>query len=251
MFSKIVLFFLFLTSTSSGSKSPTPDDLMPELKVLVESLPTIITMLLSGGDLDLGGFGDVADEWFTKSVPDLRRLVDTLSTLIKMAFKVIDKAEGNPDQVEVETSQLIFKGIFSSGEELVMTVVPILDFMPEPVKLFVSKETILKLLNIDFMKAEFSDMSEETVRVVMRHMSTVPKKLRDEGLTLLSVLGKMLRLVEDDADFSRFDELFTQVLKILPSQVENVQEMFDELSALDRTRKKSVIFNPGQRHQEL
>lgn len=51
--------------------------------------------------------------------------------------------------------------------------------------------------------------------------------------------------------FSRFDELFTQVLKILPSQVENVQEMFDELSALDRTRKKSVIFNPGQRHQEL
>lgn len=87
MFSKIVLFFLFLT-ISSGGKSPTPDDLMPELKVLVESLPTIITMLLTGGDLDLGPFGDVADEWFTKSVPDLRRLVDTLSTLIKMAFKV-------------------------------------------------------------------------------------------------------------------------------------------------------------------
>ena len=68
-------------------------------------------------------------------MPDLRRLVDTLSTLIKMAFKVnfrhgqkkiskkkekakktqclkmqvIEKAEGNPDRVEVETSQLIFK----------------------------------------------------------------------------------------------------------------------------------------------
>ena len=115
---------------------------------------------------------------FTKSVPDLRRLVDTLSTLIKMAFKVnfvccqflfklnnqvksancqvIDKAEGNPDRVEVETSQLIFKvsawnqfirimcicnsklfphknsqGIFTSGEELVMTVLPILDFLPQ------------------------------------------------------------------------------------------------------------------------
>merc|ERR1719385_228765 len=55
----------------------------------------------------------------------------------------------------------------------------------------------------------------------------------------------MLRLVEEEADFSRFDELFSQVLKILPSQVENVQEMFEELSAMDRTRKKSVIFNPG------
>lgn len=33
------------------------------MQVLVESLPTIITMLLSGGDLDLGPFGDVADEW--------------------------------------------------------------------------------------------------------------------------------------------------------------------------------------------
>jgi len=250
MFSKTVLLFIFLT-ISSGSKSPTPDDLMPELKVLVESLPSIITMLLTGGDLDLGPFGDVADEWFTKSVPDLRRLVDTLSTLIKMAFKVIEKSEGNPDRVEVETSQLIFKGIFTSGEELVMTVMPILDFLPEPVKLFVSKETILKLLNIDFMKAEFFDMNEETVRVVMKHLSTVPKKIREEGLTLLSVLGKMLRLVEDDADFSRFDELFSQVLKILPAQVENVQEMFEELSAMDRTRKKSVIFNPGQRHQEL
>ena len=51
--------------------------------------------------------------------------------------------------------------------------------------------------------------------------------------------------------FPRFDELFSQVLKILPAQVENVQEMFEELSAMDRTRKKSVIFNPGQRHQEL
>ena len=91
------------------------------------------------------------------------------------------------------------------------------------------------------------------------------------GLTLLSVLGKMLRLVQDDADFSRFplfrsfdvmsgkimlsfsrfDELFSQVLKILPSQVENVQEMFEELSAMDQTRKKTVIFNPSQRHQEL
>ena len=98
------------------------------------------------------------------------------------------------------------------------------------------------------------------------------------GLTLLTVLGKMLRLVEDDADFSRFwmfselpnyisdilakneqlssfhfrfDELFTQVLKILPSQVDNVQEMFEELSAMDQTRKKTVIFNPSQRHQEL
>jgi len=62
MFYKTVLLFIFLT-TSSGSKSPTPDDLMPELKVLVESLPSIITMLLTGGDLDLGPFGDVADEW--------------------------------------------------------------------------------------------------------------------------------------------------------------------------------------------
>ena len=88
---------------------------------------------------------------------------------------------------------------------------------------------------------------------------------------MLSVLGKMLRLVEDDADFSRFplfpsfdvlsgkimlsfsrfDELFSQVLKILPAQVENVQEMFDELSAMERSRKKSVILNTGQRHQEL
>ena len=51
--------------------------------------------------------------------------------------------------------------------------------------------------------------------------------------------------------FLRFDELFSQVLKILPAQVENVQEMFEELSAMDRTRKKTVIFNPGQRHQEL
>ena len=49
----------------------------------------------------------------------------------------------------------------------------------------------------------------------------------------------------------RFDELFSQVLKILPSQVENVQEMFDELSAMERSRKKSVILNTGQRHQEL
>merc|ERR1719367_1767311 len=110
MFSKIVLFLILVTTSSGSCKSPTPDDLMPELKVLVESLPSIITMLLTGGDLDLGQFGDVADQWFTKSVPNLRRLVDTLSTLIKMAFKVIDKAEGNPDQVEVETSQLIFKG---------------------------------------------------------------------------------------------------------------------------------------------
>ena len=33
------------------------------IQVLVESLPSIITMLLTGGDLDLGPFGDVADEW--------------------------------------------------------------------------------------------------------------------------------------------------------------------------------------------
>ena len=64
---------------------------------------------------------------FTKTVPDLRRIVDTLSTLIKMAFKVklasfseqdwkqtfnsqiVDKIEGTPDRVEVETGQLIFK----------------------------------------------------------------------------------------------------------------------------------------------
>ena len=130
---------------------------------------------------------------------------------------MIDKAEGNPDRVEVETSQLIFKvsawnqfirimcncklfphknsqGIFTSGEELVMTVLPILDFLPQvlnfyflllfvcpcltqlygrlkiskklnlmncflfqPVKSLVSKETILKLLNIDFMKVNGDD----------------------------------------------------------------------------------------------
>ena len=104
-------------------------------------------------------------------------------------MQVIEKAEGNPDQVEVETSQLIFKvfsrnhtdlryfsimcpirllsvpfifcasksltqvkhrkvspkytklyhrlqGIFTSGEELVMTVVPILDFLPEVSNIF-------------------------------------------------------------------------------------------------------------------
>jgi len=247
-----VVTLVFLTSlSSSGDKSPTPEDLMPELKVLVESLPSIVTMLLTGGDLDLGPFGDIADEWFTKTVPDLRRIVDTLSTLIKMAFKIVDKIEGTPDRVEVETGQLIFKGIFTSGEELVMTVVPVLDFLPEPIKSFVSKETILKLLNIDIMKEEFFDMSEETTRVVMRHLKTVPKKIREEGLSLLTVLGKMLRLVEEDADFSRFDELFSQVLQILPAQVENVQEMFADLSTMDQMRKKSVIFNPDKRHQEL
>merc|ERR1719192_1631397 len=89
---------------------------------------------------------------FSKTVPDLRRIVDPLSTLIKMAFKIVDKIEGTPDRVEVETGQLIFKGIFTSGEELVMTVIPVLDFLPEPIKSFVSKETILQLLNIDIMK---------------------------------------------------------------------------------------------------
>ena len=99
MFSKIVLFLILVTASSGSCKSPTPDDLMPELKVakpiliesinlipclekqdnlllpevfdknprqtqvLVESLPSIITMLLTGGDLDLGQFGDVADQW--------------------------------------------------------------------------------------------------------------------------------------------------------------------------------------------
>ena len=33
-------------------------------QVLVESLPSIVTMLLTGGDLDLGPFGDIADEWY-------------------------------------------------------------------------------------------------------------------------------------------------------------------------------------------
>ena len=32
--------------------------------MLVESLPSIVTMLLTGGDLDLGPFGDIADELF-------------------------------------------------------------------------------------------------------------------------------------------------------------------------------------------
>ena len=50
---------------------------------------------------------------------------------------------------------------------------------------------------------------------------------------------------------SRFDELFSQVLQILPAQVENVQEMFADLSTMDQMRKKSVIFNPDKRHQEL
>ena len=44
--------------------------LIDQIQVLVESLPSIITMLLTGGDLDLGPFGDVADEWLESPFVD-------------------------------------------------------------------------------------------------------------------------------------------------------------------------------------
>ena len=73
------------------------------------------------------------------------------------------------------------------------------------------------------------------------------------GLYTFSLLVGIINSIQSPFHTSipRFDELFSQVLKILPSQVENVQEMFDELSAMERSRKKSVILNTGQRHQEL
>merc|ERR1712129_421956 len=103
---------------------------------------------------------------------------------------------------EVDTSLLIFKGLFTTGEELVLTVVPMVDLLPTLLRNLVSKKTILNMLNLDSVKSEIMGMSDETARFYVKQLKAIPKKERDEGLALLKVLETMLKLVEEDADYS-------------------------------------------------
>ena len=77
-------------------------------------------------------------------------------------------------------------------------------------------------------------MSDETARFYVKQLQAIPKKERDEGLALLKVLETMMKLVEEDADSSKFDEVLSQVLQILPGAVENVQMMLKDLSVMEK-----------------
>jgi len=246
---KVVL--VLLLSSTLGAKEREVWDSLPDLQELASSLPTLVNMLMSGDMLDLGEMGEEADAWFEGNAATLRRLVGTLNTLARMACKLADKAGRVLEQVEVDTSLLIFKGLFTTGEELVLTVVPMVDLLPTLLRNLVSKKTILNMLNLDSVKSEIMGMSDETARFYVKQLKAIPKKERDEGLALLKVLETMLKLVEEDADYSKFEEVLSQVLQILPGQVENVQTMLKDLSVMEKLRRKSVIFNPDQKHQEL
>jgi len=246
---KVVL--VLLLSSTLGAKEREVWDSLPDLQELASSLPTLVNMLMSGDMLDLGEMGEEADAWFEGNAATLRRLVGTLNTLARMACKLADKAGQVLEQVEVDTSLLIFKGLFTTGEELVLTVVPMVDLLPTLLRNLVSKKTILNMLNLDSVKSEIMGMSDETARFYVKQLKAIPKKERDEGLALLKVLETMLKLVEEDADYSKFEEVLSQVLQILPGQVENVQTMLKDLSVMEKLRRKSVIFNPDQKHQEL
>lgn len=246
-----LLLLLYPPSLHTSSPEDSVKDILPDLQGLVDSLPLLVNMLLMGHDFDLGEFNEAADVWFGQAIPELRRLLETFSTLLRMAMKVADKCGSQLDRVEVETSQLIFQGIFHTGEELVTTVMPILDILPQPVRSLLSKDSILNVLNIDFVKNEVFEMKEETVRVLIKGLKSVPKEQRDDGLALLKVVEKMLKLAEEDADYSNFDGLLTEVLTILPAQIQNVQEMVAELTNMQKTSKRSVTYDPKLRHPEL
>jgi hypothetical protein len=255
MMQPVALNLLLLVVAPAAAVAPSdPADLLQELQGLADDLPALVTLLLSGpGEgWDLGEAGQEADAWFGRIIPDLRRLLDTLVTLVRMLLKVADKAGASLDRVEVETAQLIFQGLFSTLEELVTTVLPILDLLPAPVRIVVSKQSLLKLLNIEWMRKEIFHMEHDMVMFYIKVIKSVPLKKREEGLALLRVVGKMLRLSEEDADYSQFDGLFSEVLQILPVQVQNVQNLVRDFTAVDsRLKKKSVIFQPGPGHQEL
>ena len=162
-----------------------------------------------------------------------------------------DKAGATMDRVEVETSQLIFKGLFTTGEELIATVIPIFDMLPRAIRRLVSKDSVLNVLNIDFVKDEIFQMSPETVRIMIKGLKSVSKRQREDGLALLKIMEQMLRLAEAEASSDEFEGLFSQVLQILPTQIENVQSLVKDFTALDKLRKKTVIFSPEPRHPEL
>ena len=88
-----LLLLLVLLCSSPSILGKTYEDpiasLLPQLQGLVDALPSLVTMLVTGQDFEFDEFGEAADEWFTKAIPELRSLIETFSTLIRMALKVI------------------------------------------------------------------------------------------------------------------------------------------------------------------
>jgi len=250
MVSGLLLLLLFPSSSLCVSRDSI-QSMIPELQGLAETLPVLVTMLLSGPELQAGELSEAMDEWLTATIPELRRLVGTFSTLTKMMLKLVDKTTPNLDQVEVETAQLIFKGLFVTGEEIIMTVIPVLDILPDQVKNLVSKKSIINLLNIDFFKKEILNLNDDTVKILVIYMKSIPIKEREDGLALLKLLENSLKLAEEDGDDSQFEDLFSQLLNILPRQVQHVQDLVKDFSLIQKLKKKSVILNRGLRHEEL
>merc|ERR1712226_1369249 len=158
--------------------------------------------------------------------------------VIEMADMADSASEARLNKGDVDSAKRMFLEMLATLEEIVMTFIPILDKLPELVRLLVPKETILNFLNIDLYKNKISRMNDDTMKFVIRDIKSIPSKQREKVLYLLKLLEEMLRMAEESKDYSPQLRNFTSLV------FQSVKEQFPNIPSLMNEVKKT------HRHQE-
>jgi len=250
---KATAVLLLLCAQSIRSKEDKDKNWLPQFEGLLETLPSLAQLLFSDSFFSMDmeqNFGPEADGWVDESLPEIRQLFQTLDIFVRMAFKAADKSSKRKqlEKVEVDTFELIFKGIIKTIEELVDKVLPMVDFLPNAAQKLINKESLLGLVK-NLVGSELFNMDEQTVNILVKGLKSVSDTRREDGLNMLKIVIKMLKMSESDDDSEGFDDLFLQLLMIVPRELQRLQE--DYTQTVNSLKTNKVVINGKPLHHEL
>jgi len=233
-----------------SSKDDEDKNWLPQFEGLLETLPMLAQVLFSDSYFGMDeNFGAEADGWVNEALPEIRQLFQTLDIFVRMALKATDKSSDDLDKVEVETFELIFKGIIKTIEELVDKVLPMVDFLPASAQRLINKESLLSLIK-NLVGNELFNMDDQTVNILVKGLKSVSNTRREDGLNMLKIVIKILKISEkEDEDSEAFDDLFLQLLMIVPRELQRLQE--DYTQTINSLKTKKVVIQTKPLHHEL